>query len=173
MPLQRSFGPNSAFKFNLLQQNQKHKSATGTQSSAACCGLSPVLQATPDLQEEPGCVRSCPYRQTRIPTPIWDSSDASGTLGATGHRSLGAFRLRWTVSVGIATFTVRPDLAKPLQQWPAVANDTAEHRTLDGMIEARSCKGGLTNRNGRSKRISSEWSRNELGIWCFRSSRPQ
>src|ERR1700722_4219860 len=48
------------------------------------CGPSPVSQAAPDLQEQLGCARSCPYRQTRILTPIWESSDASGTLdGAT------------------------------------------------------------------------------------------
>ena len=40
--------------------------------------------AAPDLQEEPGYVRSCPYRQTRILTPIWESSDASGTLAGFG-----------------------------------------------------------------------------------------
>src|ERR1700730_10080859 len=58
----------------------KARSAPATRSSAACCDLSPVSQAAPDLQEQLGCVRSCPFGQTRILTPIWESSDASGTL---------------------------------------------------------------------------------------------
>src|SRR5580704_14401516 len=58
----------------------KARSATATRSSAACCDLSPVSQAAPDLQEQLGCVRSCPFGQTRTLTPIWESSDASGTL---------------------------------------------------------------------------------------------
>src|SRR5947207_15518058 len=58
-----------------------------TQSSAACCGPSPVSQAAPDLQEQLGCARSCPYRQTRILTPIWESSDASGTLARPARAS--------------------------------------------------------------------------------------
>jgi hypothetical protein len=62
--------------------------ATATRSFAACCGPSPVSQAAPDLQEEPRCVRSCPYRQTRILTSIWESSDASGTLAAAGSSGL-------------------------------------------------------------------------------------
>jgi hypothetical protein len=39
-----------------------------------------VSQAAPHLQEELGCVRSCPYGQARILKPIWESSDASRTL---------------------------------------------------------------------------------------------
>ena len=84
------------------------QSATGTQSSAACCGLSPVLQAAPDLQEEPGCVRSCPYRQTRSPTPIWESSDASGTLGTPKSGALGAL-LGETIRVLIQIVALYPN----------------------------------------------------------------
>src|SRR4029077_6783340 len=50
------------------------------------------------LQEQLGCARSCPYRQTRILTPIWESSDASGTLARSGsdrYAAVGAAGERW------------------------------------------------------------------------------
>src|ERR1019366_4778197 len=100
---------------------QKARSATAIRSSAACCDLSPVSQAAPDLQEEHGCVRSCPYRQPRILTPIWESSDASGTLVMLGYvaKAPNSRKFRLTLKPlelgfnAIARMDLR-DLARPL-----------------------------------------------------------
>src|SRR5438067_953737 len=66
----------------LFHAGNAYKQERRARGTRRCHGVRHKNGEARCLPRSYGCVRSCPYRQTRILTPIWESSDASGTLDA-------------------------------------------------------------------------------------------